>query len=182
MNKNEFLTSLDQALQRLSKEERRDILHDFEEHFTFGKEEGKTEAEIAASLGSIDKIASELLAAHEVEEEVPETTNSTAKVVWTVIGLVLFNVVIVAGPLFGLLSILLGGWILSVAFIASPLFVLINFIMLPASFTLFDLFFSIGLCGLGLLVGVLMYVASRGIVSLITRYVQFNIKLGRGGM
>lgn len=180
MNKTQFLSSLDQALHRLSKEERRDILHDFEEHFTFGMEEGKTEAEIAASLGSVDKIASELLTAHHVENEAPVTSNSMAKVVWITIGLVLFNVIIVFGPFVGLLGMLVGGWVTSVSFILSPLLVLVNLVIFPASFIMFDVFFAIGLMGLGLLIGVLMYLASRGVINLVTRYVQFNVKLVKG--
>lgn len=182
MNKTQFLTSLDQALQRLSDDERRDILHDFEEHFTFGMEEGKTEAEIAASLGSVDKIANELLLEHQVENDRSVPQNSTAKAVMIAIGLILFNLMIVLGPVAGIIGTLFGGWIMSITFVASPLLVLLNIIIYPESFMMFDLFFSIGLVGLGLLVGVLMYLASRGVIYLIVRYVKFNINLVKGGV
>lgn len=182
MNKKQFLNRLDQRLQGLSKEERRDILHDFEEHFTFGMEEGKTEADIAASLGSVDKIANELRAAHEVENDEHPIPNNTAKVVAITTGLVLFNLIIVVGPFIGVLGILFGGWVASISFVASPLLVLVNIIVFPASFQVYDIFVGIGLCGIGLLIGVLMYFASRGVVYLVTRYVQFNIKLVKGGV
>ena len=41
MTKNEFLQQLNASLKRLSEKERADILKDYEEHFTFGLEEGK---------------------------------------------------------------------------------------------------------------------------------------------
>ncbi len=52
MTKDKFLQQLNVSLKRLSEKERADILKDYEEHFTFGLEEGKTEEEITASLGS----------------------------------------------------------------------------------------------------------------------------------
>ncbi len=43
------------------KKERADILKDYEEHFTFGLEEGKSEEEIVASLGSPAQIAKRVI-------------------------------------------------------------------------------------------------------------------------
>lgn len=183
MNKRQFLNRLDESLQALSKMERQDIIHDFEEHFTFGEEEGKTEEEIAASLGSVEKIADELLAAHQVEENTVENASySTAKSVAITIGLILFNLTIIVGPFFGVVGALFGGWVASISFVVSPLLFLINMIIFPGSFIMFELFVVIGLCGLGLLIGILMFLASKGIFYLTKRYVQFNIQLVKGGV
>src|SRR5699024_11406290 len=46
---------------------------------------------------------------------------------------------------------------------------LVNLVISPPSFMMFDVFFAIGLMGLGLLIGVLMYLASRGVINLVTR-------------
>src|SRR5699024_924262 len=101
--KEQFLRSLDKSLKGLSSDERRDIMHDFEEHFAFGIEEGKTEKEIATSLGSPDKIAKELLAAYHLEKvETTATTGNMIRAVWAVIGLGFFNLVIVLGPFIAL--------------------------------------------------------------------------------
>ena len=183
MNKQQFLNRLDQSIQALSKEERQDIIHDFEEHFAFGEEEGKSESEIAASLGSVEKIADELLAAHQVEEDIMETTsNNTAKSVAITIGLILFNLIIVVGPFFGLIGVLFGGWVASISFVLSPILFLINIIIYPGIFMMFELFVVIGLCGLGLLIGILMFLASKGIFNLTKRYIQFNVQLVKGGV
>lgn len=43
LTKSQFLKELEFSLKDLSNLERQDILNDYEEHFTFGLQEGKTE-------------------------------------------------------------------------------------------------------------------------------------------
>ncbi len=52
MSRREFLNILAQSITHLSKEEQDEILYDYEEHFRIGLEQGKTEDEIAESLGN----------------------------------------------------------------------------------------------------------------------------------
>ncbi|MDW0116015.1 DUF4097 family beta strand repeat-containing protein [Sporosarcina thermotolerans] len=68
MTENQFIMELEQALKRLPTEERNDILQDIREYFSNGKADGKTETEIASSLGTPDKIAAELLDAYPFSE------------------------------------------------------------------------------------------------------------------
>lgn len=68
MNKEQFLKELSNQLRKLSEEERKDILLDYEEHFQFGIEEGKTESEIIKGLGSPKAIAKDLLAMYRFDE------------------------------------------------------------------------------------------------------------------
>ena len=87
-DENEFLQQLNASLKRLSDKERADILKDYEEHFTFGLEEGKSEEEIAASLGSPAQIAKELLADYHIEKVTASaTTGNVFRAIWAVIGL-----------------------------------------------------------------------------------------------
>jgi len=51
MNKKEFLGRLSELIHDLPKEEREDIIFDYEEHFRIGIEKGREEGEIAVSLG-----------------------------------------------------------------------------------------------------------------------------------
>jgi DUF4097 and DUF4098 domain-containing protein YvlB len=64
MTENQFISKLETALKRLPTEERNDILQDIREYFTDGRVDGKTDSEIAASLGSPEAIAEELLATY----------------------------------------------------------------------------------------------------------------------
>ena len=68
MTEKQFISELENAMRQLPGEERNDILHDIREYFTNGREDGKTESEIANSLGSPAKIAEELLDSYSFDE------------------------------------------------------------------------------------------------------------------
>lgn|GEM_PF-6258326 len=59
MNKKEFIDKLSSSLSSLSQDDKRSILNDFEEHFNVGLSQGRTEEDIAASLGDPVEIARE---------------------------------------------------------------------------------------------------------------------------
>ncbi|UOQ48900.1 DUF1700 domain-containing protein [Gracilibacillus caseinilyticus] len=183
MNKEKFMSALQKSLNKLSEEERNDILHDFEEHFDVGKSEGKTEEEIALSLGAPGQIAKELMATYFLEKV--KNTSSTSNIfraVWAVIGLGFFNIVIVLGPFIGLVAVMVSGWASGGAFAISPILYLLTILINPGSFTFFSLFFTIGLAGLGILLLVGMFYATRFITKLFVRYLHYNVNLVKGGM
>lgn len=183
MTKEKFLKELDKFLRRIPSPEREDIKHDFEEHFAVGLEEGKTEEDIAVSLGSPHQIAKELLASYHLEKV--ETTSSVGNIlraVWAVIGLSFFNLVIVLGPFIALAGIVIGGWILGGGFVLSPLLVLINTVIYPDTFLFFDLFFSFLLFGVGLFITIGMFYITRWLSNQLVTYLQYNVRLVKGGM
>ncbi|PAV27948.1 hypothetical protein CIL05_18935 [Virgibacillus profundi] len=183
MNREQFLKQLNASLKKLSDEEKEDILQDFEEHFDIGKSEGKPEEEISKSLGSPNQIGKELIATHYLgKAEDHYSAGNIFRAVWAVIGLGFFNLVIVLGPFIAILSVVLAGWITGLAFIISPLLVLINVVIYPGAFELFDLFFSIALTGLGILIAIGMLYVTRFITTGFVRYLNYNAKLVKGGL
>ena len=60
MNKKEFLKELEERLIGISKEDKKEILQDYEEHFKIGKKKKRTEEEISKSLGEPKEIAKEI--------------------------------------------------------------------------------------------------------------------------
>ncbi len=76
MTENQFIGELETALKRLPTEERNDIIQDIQEYFTNGREDGKSESEIATSLGSPVKIAEELLGSYSFVENKAEFTST----------------------------------------------------------------------------------------------------------
>lgn len=183
LTKEQFLTQLKKSLKGISSDERQDILQDYEEHFAIGLEEGKTEQQIADSLGQPSQIARELTAMHHLEKvETTATTGNVIRAVWAVIGLGFFNIVIVLGPFIGLLGVIFAGWVTGVSFVASPILVLVNAVVNVGTFQLFDLFASIGLCGLGLLIGLGMFFITKWLTYLFVKYLKFNISLVKGGL
>ena len=183
MNKNQFLSKLDASLKRLPANEREDILQDFEEHFSIGIQEGKTEEEIATQLGSPQLIAKDMTATYHLDKvETTASIGNIMRAVWATIGLGFFNLVIVLGPFIALIAIIFAGWICGISFIASPVMVLINTVIFPDTFELFNLFISFALSGLGLFIVIGMYFATRAITQGFIRYLRFNVKLVKGGL
>ncbi|MGM9921319.1 MAG: DUF4097 family beta strand repeat-containing protein [Bhargavaea sp.] len=64
MNKEQFLHVLGEKLSALPAEEKQDVLGDLDEYFDEGIRDGKSEQEIAASLGTPESIASDILSAY----------------------------------------------------------------------------------------------------------------------
>lgn len=183
MDEKQFLKQLNDAIQHLPADERQDILHDYEEHFAVGKEEGKTESMIADALGSPNKIAKELLAMYHVEQaESTATTGNMFRAVWAGIGLGFFNLLIVLGPFIALVGVVVAGWVTALAMIVSPMLVLANLVIYPETFVWFDLFFLIAASGLGFLIAVGMYYATKGLTWVFVRYLRFNTSLVKGGL
>ncbi|AXI07712.1 hypothetical protein CUC15_01355 [Oceanobacillus zhaokaii] len=183
MTKKQFLTKLNASLKKLPPEERQDIMQDIEEYFAIGSEEGKSEEQIATSLGSPEQIAKELVATHRVEKvEETTSTGNIIRAVWAVIGLGFFNLVIVLGPFVALAGVIIAGWLMGVSFVVSPILVLINVFIHPEVFELFDLFFSIGLAGIGLFIAIGMFFATRAIKNGFVRYLKYNVGLVKGGL
>ncbi|GGB52521.1 DUF1700 domain-containing protein [Virgibacillus dakarensis] len=183
MTEKQFMDQLNASLKKLSTEEKQDILQDYQEHFAIGKAEGKTEEQIADALGSPNKIARELLAMYHLEKaETNVTAGNMFRAVWAGIGLGFFNLIIVLGPFIALLAVVAAGWVIGLAFSLSPLLVLINVVIYPGSFVLFDLFASIALCGLGLLITIGMYHLTNILTRGFIRYLKLNTSLVKGGL
>lgn len=60
MNKDEYLEKITKLLKDMSKEDSKDILLDYEEHFMVGLEKGRTEEEISRALGNPEKVAKQI--------------------------------------------------------------------------------------------------------------------------
>lgn len=181
MTKEHFLKQLETSLSRLSLEERKDILQDYEEYFAIGNEEGKSEESISASLGNPKQIAKELLASYHIDQvEQATSAGNIMRAVWAVVGLGFFNLVIVLGPLMALVGVVIAGWVSSVAFVLAPLGIFFN--LVRGDFRFFDLFFSLALCGIGIFIAMGMFIATKALTKVFIRYLKFNVSLVKGGL
>lgn len=183
MTKDKFLQQLRHSLKKLSKDEVADILQDYEEHFAFGLEAGKSEEEIAASLGSPAQIAKELLADYHLEKVAASaTTGNVFRAIWAVIGLGFFNFVIVLGPAIAIAALIFSGWVMGISLIISPLLVIVEAIVHSSGFVLFNLFISLVFCGVGYFIVVGMLYVTKLAVNGLIRYLKFNTSLVKGGL
>ncbi|GAB3792853.1 HAAS signaling domain-containing protein [Virgibacillus kimchii] len=183
MNEKQFTEKLRAGLQKLPETEQEDILADFQEHFSLGREAGKTEKEISKSLGSPQHIAKEMKAAYYLDQvEESSSVGNIFRAVWATVGLGFFNLVFVLGPFIALVGIVFAGWITAFAFIISLPLVLIQAIISPELFLWFDLFTSTALLGAGLLLLLGMLYVTQLFSKWFLRYLRFNAKLVKGGM
>lgn len=183
MNQDKFLSALNQHLNRLSQDERQDILQDFQEHFSNGLADGKTEEEISDSLGSPGQIAKEMLATYHFEKVTEKaSTGNIIRAVWAAIGLSFFNLIFVLGPFIGLAGVIFSAWVSGGAFAISPFLALIKYLVIPASFTWFEMFLSIAMSGLGIFLLIGMYYVTKYSFIGFTHYLKFNMKIIQGGV
>jgi len=182
MNQEKFQQELDAALTKLPKDERYEILQDYEEYFANGLLDGITEEQIVASLGSPKNIGKDLSATYHLEKaEKTVTTGNIMRAMWAIIGLSFFNLLIVFAPFLSLVTLLLAGWTASIGSIVAPLLVLVSVIIYPGTFELFDLFSSLAFCGLGLFIAIGMLFATKAVMNGFIRYLKFNTKLVKKG-
>ena len=88
MDKKNFMEKIKKNLKSLPAKEIEDILNDLEEYFEVGKERGRTEEEIANSLGDPKILARQIIAESYIKkaEQTASAVNIT-KAVFTSIGL-----------------------------------------------------------------------------------------------
>lgn len=109
MTRQAFLARLREGLRGLPPQAVADIVSDYETHFADGEAAGRTEAEVAAALGSPERLARELRAETSLnrwrEERSP---SSAAAAVFAVLGLGAIDILVLLPVLIGVVSALLG--------------------------------------------------------------------------
>ena len=187
MNKEQFLGQLRRSLSGIPEEEKKEILYDYEEHFSSGLENGQEEEEIARSLGNprvlgksyrIESLLDEQRGGHRA--------SNILRAVFASLSLGFFNVIITI-PLFaGLFGVLAGLWAGAVSLAVSGVAVLLGLILQPlfpafiglgALSIPFLIFAGIGISALGLLSVIGMWKLSQLFFRMTARYVQFNLRI-----
>jgi uncharacterized membrane protein len=189
MNKEKFLTELKRALGRMSEAEKGEVLYDYEEHFRMGVAEGKSEEQIAEALGNPRAIGKSYAIDALLEE--PKggggvTATSVLRAIFASISLTFFNIIVVFGPFFGLVGVMIGLWATAASLALSGVAVLVSpvvALIVPGLFTLagvnavFLLFAGIGVAGLGMLAVIGMWKLSQLFVQATAAYIRFNARI-----
>jgi len=189
MNKKEFLDNLTKYLRGIPGEDEQDIISDFEEHFEMGKKEGRTEEDLAESLGEPKALANQLKANIMVAQAEKETTAvNITRAVFASLGLGFFNLIFVLGPFLGILGIFAGLFAAAVGITAGGITGLIGTIFSPLFPEYFNLvinpavgiFASIGATCFGILFFIGDIYLTRGFFRLFIRYIKFNARIVTG--
>lgn len=178
----EFIRELDGMLRSLSDKERLDILADYTTYFLRGIEQGKTEEEIAASLGTPAEVAGRIIHARsEQRSQADALVPGNVRSVLVSVAVVLFNLMFVVGPYVGLIGVLIGLMASSVALVLAPIGMIAG-AGIPALQVekLYVVFGSLAAVGLGGMLGVAVIMITRWVYRLTRRYLQFNLNLIRG--
>lgn len=180
--KKQFLNELEGLLQGIPEADRQDILRDYEEHFQIGLENGKSEEEITADLGSPRTIAKEVSAEYHITTaKENQTAGNMFRAVIAILSLGFFNLVFVLGPFIGLIGVMIALYSIPITLVTTP-FLIVAGLGLPASFAelMQIIFLFMTLFGLGTLFTIGLIYLTKGVYKLVLKYLQFNLSIIRG--
>ncbi len=190
MSKKRFMNELKRNLRGLSKEDRDEIVEDYEEHFEVGKKKKRKESEIAKSLGNPKQIAKQAkveLLVSKAEED--KSAKNILRVVFATISLSFFNLVFVVGIFFALLSVIIALFATGFAVAVSGIVIIFSGVFYP-TFSQFSFYFSISplaiifagiaVTALGILLLIGTLYIGKGFYVITIKYVKLNIKIIKG--
>lgn len=192
MTEKQFLNILKKNLKGLSEEDKNEILADYTEHFSLGRESGKSEEDISESLGDPAQIGKnsrlELLVDMAEQES---AAGNVFKAVVASFSLGFFNIVFVLGPYLGLVGVMIGLWASAVSVMisgfAAVLFIIfkpviklfIPYVMQPDGFAMSLAAFlaGIALFAFGSLAVIGMVKLTKLFYMGTVKYLQSNMKI-----
>ncbi|MGY0693413.1 DUF1700 domain-containing protein [Virgibacillus sp. FSP13] len=174
MNKRLFLAQLRIQLRGIPSEEIESILQDYEGYFDEAKANGISEEEASKNLGNPHELAKEL---RQPYHQASEPSNSLRNVIVT-IALVFFNLIVVLGPLMGVIGLFFGLVVMTAAFIFSPLLSFVS--MVVGNGYLFEFFIALILAGVGLFIFPSLLKLYKASYHYFNKYVQWNLRMMRG--
>ncbi|HEY4390244.1 MAG TPA: DUF1700 domain-containing protein [Paenibacillus sp.] len=195
MNKNEFLAILNAHLSVLPPEERNELMNDYETHFAFGLQNGKTEAEIVHELGNPEELAKEAIGDRQIPQQqvywsdprrpqqdspaTPTKTRGTFATVMVCIGLFFLNLIAVPS--------LVALWCFGVSFVLMAVSGLLSPLALLFEYLLHGVFFPakgfavVVLIGVGILFTIISRYTIKGLLKISSKYLAWNKKVLEGG-
>lgn len=199
MNKSDFLKELEQMLVELPPESRQSILSYYENIITTSLEQGLTEGEIITSIGSPQSLANYHIAEYLLDTaENNLTTSNIFRVMRATLRLGFSNLVLLIGPILGIIGALLAfigtsvmviltGLVLLMGVFTEPFTYARTFFFTPPDFfyenTIISagtFFLSIGLIAFGLLFLIGAYILMRLIYRGTLRHLRFHLVKSKG--
>ncbi len=190
MKKDKWIEELSIALGSMEKDEKDEIIRDYEEYFYDAIESGRTEEEITESLGNPKKIAKELKADYLIKETRKNMTfKNTLKAIFAILTLSFFNLTIMIGPIIAILAIIFAVIVAGISLAGAGivcffvgLFVLLGFpIMILTTPPFVAIFVGLLLFSLGGMFVIFSIVISKWTFKVLAKYVKLNINFVKGG-
>lgn len=191
MNKEEYINKLTKLVKKLPKEDREDIISDYEEHFRIGVENGRSEEDISKALGNPEIVAKQIKAEYMIKKaEDRPSAGTILEAIMAVTALGLFNMVFVAIPALGigtiLLSLVVIGFVvifMGILTMLSPLLqpIFPQYIHLPVNAgivgTLVMIVGGIVLTVLGTFLVIIMAYVAKWFYNLAIKYLKSNLRV-----
>jgi uncharacterized membrane protein len=187
MKRDEFLAQLRKSLGGLPEEEKKEILSDYEEHFSAGLASGKSEEDVAQALGNPRVLGASFRIDAMLEEgKSGGSLTAVLRAVFASLSLGFFNLIVVLGPFIAVVAVILSLWAAAAAMALSGVAALVGLAIQPllpqflstgGMNTAFLVFASIGVSACGLLAGIGMLFLTRWFFIAIAKYVQFNVRI-----
>lgn len=186
MKKDDYLRELRRSLQGTAEEEKSEIVSDYEEHFRVGLSRGKSEEEIARSLGSPRTIGRSYRIDSMLGDGVHATVAEVLRAVFATTSLGFFNIVIVLGPFVALVGVMVSLWAAAASIGLSGLALVLGVIAQPifpayvstgGIHPIVLVFGGIGLAALGVVAVIGMVSLSRVVVRMVGSYVRLNVRI-----
>jgi len=175
VTKAQYLAELEMRLGALGKEEREELLADYEAHFEYGRAAGKTDEEIARRLGPPQLVAREILYQLSVDRARSQPTlRRIAGAVFAGIGLGVIQVLALLVPFLCGLLVLAGLFAASVYLMASPVLLLIQDGWTAKFFRMLPLL--AGLVGIGLILWAAAVKGTSLLRKWMLRILQTNVE------
>lgn len=184
MTREAYISELRRHLSRLPDSEVKEIIAEYEDHFRAGKADGKTDERICESLGTPKAVAQEfqitnLVAKAEVSHGVVQKSEVLLRMLVAFLILAPLNFFLLIGPFVVLVVCLIVGWVMPLAVMAGgvALLALLFHGTGPLAFlTGASVFFMFtGSVGLAILGALIMFVVTKGVLTLLVRYVKWNL-------
>ncbi|MGF7058528.1 HAAS signaling domain-containing protein [Brassicibacter mesophilus] len=186
MNRDKFLEILSKELSDIHEDDKMDILFDYNEHFSIGIQAGRTEEEIAESLGEPRTIAKQIEADYKINKaENTASTGNVFRAVFAVISLGLFNLIFVLGPFLGIVGVLLGLFVSAIALVFSGIALFIatlispilpEFVSIPPN-PIISIILSIGIIALGMLFTIGVTYLTKWFYKITVKYLRMNMNI-----
>lgn len=182
MNKTNFLETLRKQLRGIPEKEIDEIIYDYEEHFNIGINEGRSEEDIANSLGNPRVLAKEMKANYLINRaEDSYSMYNIFNALLATIALGFINLVFILGPFIGIVAVLASLFVSGLAIIGSGLFLIVIY-FIPTYFHNIPhistgIFSSIALISFGCLWLIVTAYLSKFFYNITIKYLKFNVNI-----
>ena len=180
MNKQEFIETLRHYLAALPEDERNELLRDYEAHFIYGQQSGKTEAEIAKELGDPLVLAREALGSDFLSSPLwSPPRRDIPRFIGVSILLFFMNIMIAIPITVSFWAVFIALCAVTIGCLLAPVALVIETIMY-GDFLPGKLFAAIGMTGIGMLLSVAVKYIGKGLLYVTVSYGKWNYKTWRG--